>query len=350
MRLPLIITALILAAGLAAAQPEGFDAIRQQGYLRVCADSSNLPFSSADPATPGFEVELARLIARELGVEVRLQWSPTFVRPLQPLRDGACDLFMGLPRDERFTEGNPWIAVSRPYYVMSHGLVAKADAGIATLSELLGQRVAVDAASVADFYVFYEGLQRGIYKGQEEALRAVIVGEAPAALLWLPVASWLARGKSELRIIPVSDPRLEFPIGAGVRRRDRELAAAVDLAIGRLLDSGESQEVLERYGAIIKPRALPISGAGSTAQAQDRVAAGRSLFSTACSHCHGAEGAGRGMGGAVPAIRNYEGGQEKFLRIVENGKQGTAMAPFKGILTEEEILSIYQYLTSLPRQ
>ena len=56
------------------------------------------------------------------------------------------------------------------------------------------------------------------------------------------------------------------------------------------------------------------------------------------------------MGGSVPSIRNYEDGQEKFLRIVQNGKKGTPMGAFKGILTEDEILSLYQYLTSLPRQ
>jgi polar amino acid transport system substrate-binding protein len=318
-RLLLILTALILAVGLAAAEQEGLDAIRQQGYLRVCADPSNLPFSSSDPATPGFEVELARLLARELGIEARFQWSLTLVHPLQPLREGACDLFMGLPKDDRFTEGNPWAAVSRPYYVMSHALVTKADAGVETLGDVTGKRVAVDAASVADFYLFYAGHQRGLYKGQEEAFGAVVSGEAPAAFLWLPVASWLAQGKPELRVIPVTDPRLEFPIGAGMRRRDRELAAAVDQAIGRLQDSGE---------------------------AQDPVAAGRTVFATVCSRCHGAEGVGGGPGGTVPTIRNYAGGQEKFLRIVENGKQGTAMAPFKGILTWEEILSVYQYLTS----
>jgi hypothetical protein len=56
------------------------------------------------------------------------------------------------------------------------------------------------------------------------------------------------------------------------------------------------------------------------------------------------------VGGAVPSIWHYEGGQEKFLRVVQNGKKGPPMGAFKGILTEEEILSIYQYLTSLPRQ
>jgi polar amino acid transport system substrate-binding protein len=349
-RLLLILTALILGVGLAAAEQEGLDAIRQQGYLRVCADPSNLPFSSSDPATPGFEVDLARLLARELGVEARFQWSLTFVRPLQPLREGACDLFMGLPKDDRFTEGNPWVAVSRPYYVMSHALVTRADSGVKTLGDVTGKRVAVDAGSVADSYLFYAGHQRGLYMGQEEAFRAVVSGEASAAFLWLPVASWLAQGKPELRVIPVSDPRLEFPIGAGVRRRDRGLAAAVDQAIAKLQANGETQAVLERYGAIVKASALSTSARATMAQAQDPVTAGRSVFATVCSRCHGAEGVGGGPGGTVPTIRNYAGGQEKFLRTVENGKPGTAMAPFKGILTKEEILSVYQYLTSLPPQ
>ena len=109
--------------GVALAQQEGLEALRERGYVRVCADPSNLPFSSTEATTPGFEVELARLIARELGIEARLEWHLTFVRAC-PCRYGR-GLFMGLPADERFTEGNPWISVSRPYYVMGHAIVAK---------------------------------------------------------------------------------------------------------------------------------------------------------------------------------------------------------------------------------
>jgi len=228
--------------------------------------------------------------------------------------------------------------------------VAKADAGIATPDDLRGKRVAIDAASVADFYLFDKGIERGIYKGQAAAFRAVVTGEATAALLWLPVANWLARGDATLHVVPLSAARLEFPIGAGVRRRDHELAEAVDRALERLQSSGEAQAVLARYGAVAASPAPPESTAAVPVSAPAPSEAGRSLFSTACSHCHGAEGIGGGAGGAVPAIRNYEGGQEKFQRIVQNGKKGTPMGAFKGILTEAEILSIYQYLTSLPRQ
>ena len=102
----LILGALTLYVGVALAQQEGLEALRERGYVRVCADPSNLPFSSTEATTPGFEVELARLIARELGIEARMEWHLTFVRALR-LRAGKCGLFMGLPADERFTEGNP---------------------------------------------------------------------------------------------------------------------------------------------------------------------------------------------------------------------------------------------------
>jgi mono/diheme cytochrome c family protein len=164
------------------------------------------------------------------------------------------------------------------------------------------------------------------------------------------VASWLARGDATLRVIPLSEARLEFPIGAGVRRHDRELAVAVDQALERLQNNGEAQAVLERYGAVAKAPALPETKVAVPLPAPAPNEAGRSLFSTVCSRCHGAEGVGGGAGGVVPIIRHYEGGQEKSLRVVQNGKKGTPMGGFKGILREEEILSIYQYLTSLPRQ
>jgi ABC-type amino acid transport substrate-binding protein len=333
-----------------AAEHEGLQAVRERGALRVCADPSNPPFSSDDPATPGFEVELARLIARELGVDAQFRWNLTYVRALRPLREGACELFMGLPRDERFREGHPWIAVSRPYYMMRHGIVARADAGVRAVGDLAGGRVAIEGTSVADFYVFDKGIERSIFRSQQEAFAAVVSGEVRAALLWLPVGRWLARGKPDLRVTPVSDPRLDFEVGAGVRRRERDLAAAVDAAVGRIMASGKGQEILTRYGAVPGPGARRDRGWLVLAEARDAVDLGRSLFSTSCSRCHGAEGAGGGQDGTVPTLRNYAGGPERFMRMVRDGRRGTPMGGFKAILTEEEIRAVYAYLTSFPRQ
>lgn len=102
-----MLMALTLYAGLALAQSEGPEALRQKGYVRICTDPANLPFTNNDAATPEFELDLARLMARELGIEVRMEWHTTFVRALRPLRMGRWDLFMGLPAEARFIESNP---------------------------------------------------------------------------------------------------------------------------------------------------------------------------------------------------------------------------------------------------
>jgi ABC-type amino acid transport substrate-binding protein len=345
----------LAAAGAGAAQHEGLAAVQARGHLRVCADPANLPYASNDPAVPGFEVELARLIARELGVEARLEWHSSLVRALRPLREGTCELFMGLPQDARFRQGNPWIAVSRPYYVMVHALVGRAGAGPLSMEALAGKRVAVELASLAEFHVAYRDIERNLHRSQQQAFQAAASGEAVAAFLWWPVAAWLARDRPDLALVPVTDEALRFPIGAGVRRRDPGLAPAVDAAVERLLASGAVRDVLARYRAEPPaPRAssaVPRAGRPDDvvlAAAVDAVERGRSLFSTACSRCHGAEGVGGGTGGAIPPLRNYDGGREKFMRILANGRKNTAMAGFKGILTAEEMDSIYQYLTSRP--
>jgi ABC-type amino acid transport substrate-binding protein len=347
--LGLALAALAWAAGAEASQHEGLEAIRQRGYLRVCADPSNLPYSSNDPATPGFEAELARLIAGELGVTARMEWHTTHQRAIKPLRDGACELFMGLPVDRRFREGNPWIAVSRPYYTMTHGLVTRADAGPLTIADLKGKRVAVELASIAEVYVAYRDVMRGLYKTQEQAFEAAARDEAVAAFLWLPLAAWLARGRADLKVVAVSDEGLAFPIGAGVRKRDPGLAEAIDAAVERMLASGRAQEVLARYGVVSVPRTSRESPF-VFAKNNDPRETGRALFSTACSRCHGAEGVGGGTGGALPRLRNYDGGWDKFYRFVWEGRKNTAMAAFKGILSPDEVRALYEYLTSLPSQ
>jgi polar amino acid transport system substrate-binding protein len=347
----LALVALVWAAGVEAAQHEGIDAVRGRGYLRVCADPSNLPYSSNDPATPGFEVELAALIAREVGVTPRLEWHATYVRALKPLRDGVCEMFMGLPQDRRFREGNPWIAVSRPYYTMVHGLVSRSEAGPLSVAELKGKRVAVELASIAEFHVAYKDVERGLYKTQQQAVAAVSNGSAVAAMVWFPVAGWMARDRPELRVAPVTDEGLTFPIGAGVRRRDPGLAAAVDAAIEKLLASGQVAAILAKYHAVPATRgARRLVTDVVLAQERDPIDAGRSLFSTACSRCHGADGVGGGTGGAVPKLRNYDGGWDKFYRVVWNGRKNTPMAAFKGILTPDEVHHIYDYLTSIKTQ
>ena len=237
-------------AGMAYGDEYTLAALRKKGYVRVCADAANLPFSSEEnTATPGFEVELARLIARAIGVDAQFQWILTWVRPFWELKRGQCDIFMGLPPTARFHQSNPWIAVSRPYYTMSYAILARADAGIRGPADLSGKRVGVDAGRPAEYWLMEHGFQRGLYKRQENVFRGVENGEAPAGLLPYPIATWMSRDKPNLVVIPLAEPSLEVALGAATRREDAELTVAVDQAVSHLLATGAVGEILRRYRA-----------------------------------------------------------------------------------------------------
>src|SRR4051812_33903795 len=64
--------------------------------LRVCADPNSLPFSSEK--TPGFENEIADVLAKELGAKVEYTWWAQrrgFFR--NTLNAKHCDVVIGVP-------------------------------------------------------------------------------------------------------------------------------------------------------------------------------------------------------------------------------------------------------------
>ena len=73
------------------------DAVLEQGYVRVCTTGDYKPFTFYNPDTGAFEgidIDLARDLAQDLGVEarfVRTSW-PTL---MEDFTSGACDIAMG---------------------------------------------------------------------------------------------------------------------------------------------------------------------------------------------------------------------------------------------------------------
>ena len=130
--------------------------------LQVCADPDNLPFSSRDPNEPGYDVELAGDIAEILGVRANLTWVSTALgrSAMRQLFEGKCDLFMGLPHDERFLAGYPRLLLSRPYYTLRHLLVFPAAHPVNDLSALQDRKVAVEGMSLGDIFLFQNVMVR----------------------------------------------------------------------------------------------------------------------------------------------------------------------------------------------
>jgi polar amino acid transport system substrate-binding protein len=217
--------------------------------VRVCADPANLPFSSKDPAVPGFEVELARALAPD----TTFHWVPTYrwVFIARQLLDRRCNVFFGLPADPRFEGENRSIALSRPYYVMGQVLVSRAGEGIRGLGDLKDKVVGVQAATPGDLLVVERGYQRRTYLTPEETFEAVRTRHVDAAVMWSPPAGWLAKKASGIELTWIRDPEGEFKIAVGMRKEDRGLKSAVDQTIERLVEEKTVEAILGRYGVPI---------------------------------------------------------------------------------------------------
>ncbi|HXF84265.1 MAG TPA: cytochrome c [Anaerolineales bacterium] len=113
--------------------------------------------------------------------------------------------------------------------------------------------------------------------------------------------------------------------------------------------SGEKAETV----ATLEP--VPAEYAGKTNPlGADAVAAGSSIFKANCETCHGPQGHGDGPAGAAldPKPKNLADLQSKagddylFWRISE-GKPGTSMVAWKGILSDEQIWQVVAFIRTL---
>jgi mxaJ protein len=227
-----------------------FAAASQARELRVCADPDNLPLSHQDGS--GFENRIARLVADELGAELRYEWLPMirgFVR--KTMGEGLCDVFIGVPREfER-------VLTTRPYYRSSFVFVDGPRAqGIETFDDprlrrlklgvqLIGNDLAATPPGLAlaraghvdnvrGFAVMGEG------PAPQRMVSAIARGEIDAALVWGPQGAWFAahaRVPLEVRLAHaptgLEGQPFEFDISMGVRRGDKALRDELDGVIER---------------------------------------------------------------------------------------------------------------------
>jgi quinoprotein dehydrogenase-associated probable ABC transporter substrate-binding protein len=222
--------------------------------LKVCADPNNLPFSNR--AEEGFENELARLWAREAGVELEYTWFPHrrgFERNTLNAEDSEaggykCDVIVGVPA------GYDLALTTRPYYRSTYALVyvvgGKLDVAnaldLAALPPATREalRIGVFTPGPAAEWLARHGLydqmvpypalggDPDVYPGRIIE-KELLAGELDAAILFGPIAGYFAAraAPTKVAVLPLrSEPgiQFEFAMAAGVRFGDRARRAALE--------------------------------------------------------------------------------------------------------------------------
>ncbi len=261
-----VLIVVIAGAGLATAAPTALERAKERGTIVACADPYNLPFSSPDPNMPGFDVEIAKEIARGMGLSIAYHWADTgtrggLSRALRlSINDGKCDFFMGLPNDDDMLDEykEKRLEITRPYLGTGYVLVGKASGrGPQTLADAKDAKIGVIMFTVGDMFLSRDGFQTDPYRRNEENLAALQKGEVEFSLMLASKAGWWLHQNPDSGLAIVDgftpDPRMQYSLVIAVRRAEQDLKTAINQELAKLVASGHIAEIVAKYGVPFFP-------------------------------------------------------------------------------------------------
>lgn len=247
---PVIVGAVIGLSG--PAQARSLDAIRAGGVIGLCAHPNSLPFAQKAGDPPGFQVELGQVLARELGVSLRLDWIITQYQ----MRSAGCDILLDVIAD-REAQGETRLRISKPYYRTGVALAVPSSSTLTSFASLNeSTRVGVQVGSIAAMIISQRHVPTSTFGFESDSLDAVSNHEIDAAAVTPTAASYfnLTHPDKPLRILErdesVAD--LNWNVAVGMLRPDDALRDAVDAAVERLRSDGTIDRIYRRYGIVLQ--------------------------------------------------------------------------------------------------
>jgi polar amino acid transport system substrate-binding protein len=243
----------VLAAVLNLAQARTLDEAKAMGSVLVCVNPDALPYSSSKPGPAGFQVELAREIAKGLGLSLSMEW----ILPRRRANVVNCDLqFDAISDPEKHSKGKH--RQSKPYN--KSGIVlglAPDSAVISNQVELLqGQRIGVMINSTAAEYLGKAGAALVPYAFQSDMIEDLAKGELYGGAVSTASLSYfvLQNPQSGIKLVDMFDQAsgLTWNVAVNIRNSDAALAQAVDKVLDDLLASGKLAEIYSHYGITLR--------------------------------------------------------------------------------------------------
>jgi polar amino acid transport system substrate-binding protein len=374
----------ILLALIAIPAPVGASAAADTGDvrpLRLCADPTNLPYSSDDASKPGFNLEVGQAIGKALGRPVTYNWYKTYFgkRSVRvTLLGKQCDAMIGLPLSEDFM--GPVVIFSRKISTQAYALVVAKERVVSSIEDLRGRRVAVQYQTTPqDLLALRDDIEKVTVLSPDEGMKALYLGTAEVAFVWGPTAGWLNKTQYQNRykLYSVEGMGLSWDAAIGFAKTSKELRDQVDAVlpsleqtIGDLAakyglpgDTSTKLHVSANSPKLLAPPAAaevlstvrsssanvaskePVGDAGNSASAK----VGKEVFNSTCAHCHGTDAvqSERRIDLRRLQLRYGENARSTFWTTVHEGRPSKGMPAWKDGFTDEDFNNLYAYLITV---
>jgi ABC-type amino acid transport substrate-binding protein/mono/diheme cytochrome c family protein len=353
--------------------------------LRVCSDPDNLPFSKSEGPDKGLYIDLAEMVGKRLGTTVEYVWWLSFNqrRALRNTMEG-CDAYFALPADAAYRVKG--VDKSNAFLDLSYAIVAPLGKTFTGLADLKGKRVGVLFGSPPQILLATrEGYTWNTFRSHEQMFEALEKGEVDLALMWGPSAGFdnLKLFNSRWQVLPVRGDSLTGQVAVAVSKSKPGLKDQINQALQDL--QPEIGKLVVKYGFptqapidLVLTTKTPLNSSSTVtaqklpaksgfvrvgmkeAQKPDLVVANASLspdeaksvFNNKCSHCHGANGASPVQERDLRklTIRYKDQWKDVAYNTISKGRPDYGMPAWNGIIPDEEIKSLIEFLSTVQRK
>jgi polar amino acid transport system substrate-binding protein len=244
--------AMIMSTTAMAQAANTLDEIVARGKIIVGISLSTPPYgmTDADLKPAGFDVAIANLIARDLGVELEIldQVSQSRIPNLTSNKVDIIVSSLGITAERAKT-----IMYTNAIYVDEQMVIAPTSAAITSLNDLVGKRVGVTRSTTNDTIITEKAVEgTNIQRFDDDAAtnQALFAGQVDAIVSGVAAANAInAQTDQFQRKFAVR----QSPMGIGVRRGDADLHQWLNTEIMLLWNSGEIQAAQQQWLGVTNP-------------------------------------------------------------------------------------------------
>ena len=244
--------ALVLCLSLAACGAKGpsLADVKKAGKITIATSPDFPPFESLENnEVVGIEVEIMKLIAKDLGVEIEFT-QMDFDSVLVGIEAAKYDCAMSGITITPAREKN--MLFTKPYYNAAQVIVVKADSAIKGKADLKDKTVSVQTGTTAEAGCQDEKIATQGYTANADAKAALTTGKVDAWVVDNLTALQMVEEGDGLKVL--EEKMTEEPYAFAFAKGSEDLVAEINKSLEKLINDGTVEAIFTQFGeAYSKP-------------------------------------------------------------------------------------------------